>query len=186
MGFKEHKVHDEVAPNLVPMIDIMFLLLLFFMLNANFDARATEEMVSPIAKNADERKKDEKQEGSGSRVTVNIHHLSEGGDKLLCPTYKAGKVCREDAHWLISVQGRRHKLVKEDLEKLKSVFLDLARPFSEDKSKPGSKSERVMVIRADRQAPYGYIQKTIEQLAGAGLYKIEVGVEKPAPEKPKG
>jgi len=72
------------------------------------------------------------------------------------------------------------------LEKLKSVFLDLARPFSEDKSKPGSKSERVMVIRADRQAPYGYIQKTIEQLAGAGLYKIEVGVEKPAPEKPKG
>lgn len=185
MGFKEHKVHDEVAPNLVPMIDIMFLLLLFFMLNANFDARATEELTPPRAKNADERKKDEKSDaGSGSRVTINIHHLTD--KEMNCPNFKGGKVCREDAHWLISVQGRRHKLTKEDLEKFLSVLRDLARPFREDKTTDNSKSERVIVVRADRQAPYGYIQKTYEQLALAGLYKVEVGVEKPAPEKPKG
>ena len=49
MGFKTIKAEEDVSPNLIPMIDIMFLLLLFFMLNADMSQRELEELTPPIA-----------------------------------------------------------------------------------------------------------------------------------------
>ena len=39
--FKAQEVEEQVACNLIPMIDIMFLLLLFFMLSAEMTQRVT-------------------------------------------------------------------------------------------------------------------------------------------------
>ena len=40
---------SEISPNLVPMIDIMFLLLLFFMLSADMSQHDQEELKLPQA-----------------------------------------------------------------------------------------------------------------------------------------
>jgi hypothetical protein len=70
--FKGPDAEENVACNLIPMIDIMFLLLLF-MLGADMSARELEEVVLPKADQvADESKI--KQEGEGARTTVNIFH----------------------------------------------------------------------------------------------------------------
>ena len=42
-------------------------------------------------------------------------------------------------------------------------------------------SKREVMIRADENAPYGYIQKVIEACASAGIYRIVVGAAKPEP-----
>ena len=68
--FKGHDVEESVACNLIPMIDIMFLLLLFFMLNADMSQRELEELTPPIARHA--LQDDSKQ--NANRITVNVHH----------------------------------------------------------------------------------------------------------------
>src|SRR5687767_6526710 len=106
MGFKEIKVQEEVAPNLIPMIDIMFLLLLFFMLNADMSQRELEELTPPIANQAQEDKPDE----NTDRITINVfHQLAD------CPTHTAKDVCRDDTHWAISVGGQPYQLNKAGL-----------------------------------------------------------------------
>ena len=42
-------VKEDVTANLIPMIDIMFLLLLFFMLGADMSQRELAELVLPLA-----------------------------------------------------------------------------------------------------------------------------------------
>ena len=43
-------------------------------------------------------------------------------------------------------------------------------------------SARKLIIRADKSAPYGHVNKIIEYAGTAGIYKIEVGAAVP----PKG
>src|SRR5215510_3058419 len=60
------KAQVHVNPNLIPMIDIMFLLLLFFMLGADMGHRELETVRLPQAENAT---KDTKQDKEG-RVMI--------------------------------------------------------------------------------------------------------------------
>lgn len=169
MGFKEIKVQEEVSANLVPMIDIMFLLLLFFMLNADMSQRDLEDMKPPVANKADQ---DKPEENSG-RITVNVHHNSAD-----CGQYSApGEICVNKTHWFISVQGNRYALTESDLAALQKRLSALA---DANRVKPGdktSKSERFVLIRGDHLAPYEHIQRSLERIAGAGLYKTQVAVE---------
>lgn len=51
MNFTQH-VPDEVEVNLTPLIDVVFLLLIFFMLTTTFDRNAKIKIELPNAKNA--------------------------------------------------------------------------------------------------------------------------------------
>ncbi|MSR74340.1 MAG: hypothetical protein EXS14_02565 [Planctomycetes bacterium] len=168
MGFKEIKVQEEVAANLVPMIDIMFLLLLFFMLNADMASRDLEDVKAPVANKADQDKPEE----NADRITVNVHHKAECG-KFSTP----GELCSEPNHWFISLQGNRYALTEADLNALTkrlSALADAKRVKPGDKT---SKSERFVLIRGDQFAPYGLIQRSLERIAMAGLYKTQVAVQ---------
>ncbi len=59
----------SVSPNLVPMIDIMFLLLLFFMLGADMGHRELEDVALPKAKSVEP----DKPAGADGRITVNVY-----------------------------------------------------------------------------------------------------------------
>ena len=171
MAFKEIKAMEEVSPNLIPMIDIMFLLLLFFMLNADMSQRELEELTPPIARHSD---KDNPKDAPG-RITVNIHHDID----VDCPLYKNGDVCRNDAHWRISVSGRRYTLDKDGMTRLGTTLFELAKSKNPNPSDPTSASEQTLIIRADRTAPYGHVQKVMEQAGAARIYKVEVGAGLP-------
>jgi biopolymer transport protein ExbD len=176
MAFKEIKVQEEISPNLIPMIDIMFLLLLFFMLNADMSQRELEEITPPIATHA---VKDEPQPGS-DRITVNIHHDTK--DEVDCPLYATGDICRNDVHWHISMSGRKYNFDKEGMTRLAQALTELGKTKREDPNNAASPSARNLIIRADRTAPYGFIQKVLEQATTGGIYKIEVGAGLPKEE----
>ena len=178
MGFKEIKVQEEVSANLIPMIDIMFLLLLFFMLNADMSVRELESVTPAVAKSAQEMKGD-----TTDMVTINVHHID--ADTTTCAAYTSGQVCRTDGHWAISVGGQRYAFTERELGNLEKVLRELANTRRADTSNPNSFSERPVIIRADRTAPYGYIQQAMMVAARARLWKIQVGVWKPKSEANK-
>jgi biopolymer transport protein ExbD len=71
MPVKQVSADTAVAPNLVPMVDIMFLLLLFFMLGADMGQRELEEVLLPKA----EARLDDR--ADVDRVIVNVHRDGE-------------------------------------------------------------------------------------------------------------
>ena len=148
------KTSEHVNPNLIPMIDIMFLLLLFFMLGADMGHRDLEDVRLPVAERAIE-------DTGRDRLTINAHH----DDKAACATYKANKICRLDAHWKIVFRG-------EDCTEPATLASALARA--------DAGPEKRVMIRADAGAPFGLPQRAMNVCAKEGIYKVEVGAAMPA------
>lgn len=175
------KVQEEISPNLIPMIDIMFLLLLFFMLGADMGQRELEEVVLPLALAVREEKEVAGQ-SSSDKVVVNVYH-----DYAKCPEYDSKEVspdkpraCFTPKHWKIGIRG--HNLT--DLKKLEHYLMNeanagRAEPAALSSGKPVTASERPVTVHADAMAPYGQVQEVINTCAKVGIYKIECGAARP-------
>jgi biopolymer transport protein ExbD len=174
--FAPPQAEESVACNLIPMIDIMFLLLLFFMLGADMSQRELEEVDLP---QADQVKQEDKEKKGNERiVNVNVYH-THTSTGTGCAIHDAGGICRNMDHWGIAIQSQRFTLdtIKGELKELASLDLEEGQPPSDGKTPPLSKVE--IMIRADRNAPYAYIQRIIESCGGVGLYKIAVAAAQP-------
>jgi biopolymer transport protein ExbD len=161
MATKKALVSEHVNPNLIPMIDIMFLLLLFFMLGADMGHRDLEDVRLPKAVQA----RPENRGAGDNRLTINAHHR----DNVRCSTYEGQRVCRVDGHWKIAFRG-------QDCTEPAALAAAL------EKSTPvesGNLSDRRVMIRADAGAPYGLAQRAMNVCASKGIYKIEVGASVP-------
>jgi biopolymer transport protein ExbD len=174
---KKAKLKEDISPNVVPMIDIMFLLLLFFMLGADMSQRESIEITIPKAKSVPEPKQlDEKEKRT---LTVNIHHATPTGAP--CPINDNGAICREEGHWQWQILG-----VDYPREEMKKQLLIIAQDNLDPVEDPVAKkklSALFLLIRADERAPYGDVQKLTEYAGGAGIYKIQLAANKPLPEK---
>jgi biopolymer transport protein ExbD len=157
------------------MVDIMFLLLLFFMLGADMGRREMEELKLPIAEMAKEEPK-EHVEGE-VRTTINVFHVSE--DEIACADYAGGGYCRnEKDHWKIAIRGQ-HYDAKSVVPQLKAE----ADESLEDEIDPVAQkrlSKRKAIVRADQRAPYGLVLNVIETCGSVGIYKVELGAAKPS------
>src|SRR5262249_25976883 len=155
MSAPQRHAAEHLNPNLIPMIDIMFLLLLFFMLGADMGHRDLESVRLPQASQAgpDPNKED--------RLTINVHHRPQ----VRCAAYDQQRICRDEAHWNLTFRG-------EDCTDAKKLSTTLVR--TEDiRIRPLTES-RVM-IRADGAAPFGLAQRAMNVCAQNGIYKVEVG-----------
>ncbi len=169
------EVEDGLACNLIPMIDIMFLLLLFFMLSADMSNRELEEMELPVA---DQAKEDKNEKGLEGVTMVNIHHAGTT-QGVQCPQYISHGTCSEPGHWLITIRGQDYTPETIGDRLTAEAQLEL-----EDTADPGSGkklSKRKVMIRADGLSTYGYVQKVFEGCALAGIYKIEIAAARPMP-----
>jgi biopolymer transport protein ExbD len=167
-------VKEDVTANLIPMIDIMFLLLLFFMLSADMSQRELEELVLPKADMVQEESKDKAVEEV--RTTINVHHRPDSAS-FSCAVNKNGGICREPDHWLIAIRSKDYTL-----DTLKAQLQNISESALEPEIDPEAKkqlSRMTVIIRADKAAPYGDVQKVIELSGQAGIYKIQVGAAKP-------
>jgi biopolymer transport protein ExbD len=173
---KKMAVQEEISPNLIPMVDIMFLLLLFFMLSADMGQRELEDVMLPMAKSV----KEDKASKGGSdrdRLTLNVFHRYE----VKCAAYNKGLVCRDDNHWRVGIKGKDYS-EPEKLQNFLKKEADALR--GQDKNNPQI-SERKVMIRADASAPYGLAQRAMNVCAKAGIYKVEVGAAAPLDAKKK-
>src|SRR5262245_16702445 len=153
--FKSIDVEENVACNLIPMIDIMFLLLLFFMLSADMSQRQIEDVKLPIAEQV---KEDPKTKEGIDSLTINV--------------------VVEEGKSIVKIAG--HAYV--DWAELKADLTELARA-SEEPGNPAGQfySSREIMIRADTTAQYKEVQHLIQTCSAVGFYKIEVGASKPMP-----
>ena len=173
--FKPPDTEESVACNLIPMIDIMFLLLLFFMLGADMTAHELEDVELP---KADQVKEDDVDDPTGpKRTNVNVFHV-HNAKGYTCEVKEGGGVCRDMTHWAIAIRASHFTIETLGPELAELAALDPEESTGGPKAgKPLSKRE--IMIRGDRNAPYGYIQGVIEQCAAAGLYKIAVSAARP-------
>ena len=167
---KKLQVQEDVSPNLIPMIDIMFLLLLFFMLGADMGQRELEEVMLPKALAVKEDKEVKGQKSD--RLTVNIYHRYE--KEVPCQAFANHEVCRDDKHWRVGIKGKDYT----DSDKLLAMLKKEADGFRTDPKNPKF-SERGLMIRADASAPYGLVQRLANTCAKAGIYKVECGAARP-------
>jgi biopolymer transport protein ExbD len=172
MARKSLQTEHEVAPNLIPMVDIMFLLLLFFMLGADMGHRELEVVKLPLAQTVKEDKDDIDIE---SRLTINVFHLYE--PEVICAAYKAEQICRDKTHWRIAMKGKQyadHKLLVKQLQRYADT--------QGGTPKNPIISEKKLMVRADKSAPFGLVQEVLKDAAMAGMYKIECGAARPTPQ----
>ncbi len=170
---KTLQVKEDVTCNLIPMVDIMFLLLLFFILGADMSQRETEDLVLP---QADQVQEQPKEKSSDERhTTVNLFHRPAGGG-FSCPAQQRG-VCRDTAHYAIAIRGKEYTY-EAFPDQIKSEA-DAALEPDVDPAAGKRLSATKVTIRADRAAPFGMVQKIIEVCGLAGIYKIEVGAARP-------
>jgi biopolymer transport protein ExbD len=172
---KAPALKEDVSANLIAMIDIMFLLLLFFMLGADMTQRELAELVLPTADQVVEDKK-EKAEDDEFRTTLNVHHRPEAAG-FKCAVNHNNQVCRDMEHWLVVIRSQEY-----DLETVNGKIKEMADDALEAEVNPlaNRRLSKVKVsIRADKFAPYGHVQQLIQMCGLAGIYKIEVGAAKP-------
>jgi biopolymer transport protein ExbD len=175
MSKKTAGASDYTNPNLIPMIDIMFLLLLFFMLGADMGQRELEEVMLPKASSMKEDK--ENKEKDKNKLTINVYHRYE----VKCVAYAKNDVCRDDAHWRTGIKGKDYS----EPEKLGGYLKKEADATRGLDPKNPQVSELKVQIRADASAPYGLAQRAMNTCAKAGIYKVEVGASRPAGEDKK-
>ena len=173
--FKAPDVEESVACNLIPMIDIMFLLLLFFMLGADMSQRELEDIELP---KADQVKPEDNKKVENERiVNVNIFHTHTSSG-FTCEKHSAHLICRDYTHWAIAIRSAIYTVdtIKQELKELAELDFEEGPP----PPPPAARLSKVQImIRADQFAPYGYIQRVIESCAAVGLYKIAVGAAQP-------
>ena len=138
--------------------------------------REQAELVLPTAS---EIKENEKEKSADPTTTVNIQHRLDDSS-FQCPINTRGDVCRDEEHWLIVIRGREVPRVALK-EQLKTEADEALEP-DVDPIAGVRLSARKIVIRADRLAPYGDVNKIIEVCGTVGIYKVEVGAAVP----PKG
>jgi biopolymer transport protein ExbD len=159
MVSKKPRGAEHTNPNLIPMIDIMFLLLLFFMLGADMGQRELESVRLPKSSEAVPDKNPDQ------RLTINANHR----EQVRCDAYERNRLCRDEAHWNLTFRGEDCT----DPQRLSSALARIANPQHQPTSE-----QRVM-IRADGSAPFGLAQRAMTACARNGIYKVEVGAAKP-------
>ncbi len=169
MRIRRRPVTENVGFNMTPMIDIVFQLITFFMLATDMSQRELEQVVLPIARQAEIEAG-----GQPDRIFINIHH----DRSIACPDYEAAEeggavpVCHAPGHWKLSVKGK--EMSHDDLYK----YLEYEAQQETDPNDPGV-SLRTVQIRGDRSAPYEEVQRVLKTLARVHIFRIEFGATVP-------
>ncbi len=166
-------VKEDVTCNLIPMVDIMFLLLLFFILGADMSQREQADVVLP---QADMVQEEPEKDTTEATTTINIQHRQDSAT-FSCPLNKQGLVCRDAEHWLIVIRGKEYTwdTVAEQIK----IEADASLMDAPDPEAGVILSTRKVIIRADRTASYGDVQRLILMCSQSRIYKIEVAAAKP-------
>jgi biopolymer transport protein ExbD len=159
MATQQVKTQETISPQIIPMIDIMFLILLFFMLSSDMGQRELEDVRLPRAEGA-------RVDDGPPTLTVNCYHLD--AREAPCARYEAGAICRDAAHWRIAIRGRDYAEAE-----LAAALEELAAAERRD---PRSRvSELAVEVRADASALYGLVQAVMRACEDAGVYRLEIG-----------
>ena len=163
MQMQKHDPETDMEMNMTPMIDVVFLLIIFFMIITDMTQKELEELELPMAMNAVE----DKPNPDEVRPIVNV--MQDGkiivrGDTLHDPETPA--MANYDA--------------------LKAYLVDKVRQMKFaplDEAKPGSPlvPDDPLLVRADEYTPFRHVQKIMEVcgLKGIQIWKVQLAAKTP-------
>jgi biopolymer transport protein ExbD len=168
MNLSRHDPETDMDMDMTPMIDVVFLLIIFFMIITDLTQQDLEELQLPVALHAvpDKPKPDE------WRPIVNIPHDGRyivKGDAIYEPEQddSLAKPYDRATEWLAMASSRMEKA-----------------PF--DPEKPASAGnpmipDEALLLRADQVTPFKYIQKIMELCGtkGVEIWKIQLAASEP-------
>ncbi|MFT5260826.1 MAG: biopolymer transport protein ExbD [Saprospiraceae bacterium] len=138
---------EELTVNLAPLIDVVFLLLIFFMVTTTFNRNAAIDITLPEA-DATAPKSQQ------LRVFVNVNALGEIA---------------------IQPEGNYPTRLIENAD-VKRIALEILQTI-EQSQKGQTLTEPVIVIHADKDAQHGKVIELMEAVGLAGLSQIEFAVK---------
>ncbi len=165
--FKPSAAAGEVSFNVVPLVDVAFLMILFFILTSQLANNAMSALNLSSVVDAQAPKIKDKDKTLANKVIVNITSSEPigGADGLLDTGARAGQARQYE------VSG--NPVALEDIEKLTRMI----KAHRDDSVKKGVKPEDfIVVIRADRRVSYEFVSPVMLAAAGAGVSKMEVTV----------
>jgi biopolymer transport protein ExbD len=164
MNLQKHDAETEMEMNMTPMIDVVFLLIIFFMIITDMSQKELEELKLPLAKAAVEDKPDPK----AVRPIINIVYdgaIVRTGEKLYDPEnpdeYRKLAAHLSDFSFQMRQKGR-------------------TKPMNDDGTGPLIPDDPLL-IRADQVTPFKEIQKVMEVCGREGIriWKIELAASQP-------
>jgi biopolymer transport protein ExbD len=159
MKLNKTSTDQNIEMDMTPMIDVVFQLIIFFILITDMTQSELEELRLPVAQNAVQDKPDPKV----VRPVLNI--LPDGK--------------------MITKRVTKYDPEKDDLTELERYLADQARlmPKKEDENLKVLLPDNPLLIRADKNAEFKYIQKIMEVCGKKGIqiWKLQLA----AAEDPK-
>jgi len=148
------KDEEKVVPELLPLLDLLFTLLLFIRMGGQFGPRDDEEVRLPQGDRLDDCRRGLPR----NPVTVQIYHRPEAD----CVRYRTSQPCPEELdHWRVDVRGR-----------------DCTHPSALCRAIGPS---RRGVLRADAAAPFGLVPRALGACAAKGISSISLMARRPQP-----
>ncbi len=138
---------EELNVNLAPLIDVVFLLLIFFMVTTTFNRTAAIDITLPEADAT-------ANQAEQVRVFVNVNALGEIA---------------------IQPEGNYPTRLIEDAD-VKRLAVEILQTI-EQSQRGKKPSEPTIVIQADKDAQHGKVIELMEAIGLAGLNKIEFAVK---------
>lgn len=146
----------EITMDMTPMIDIVFQLIIFFMLLMDMSTKELEELVLPKAVSAVEDKPDP----TDPRPVINI--VADG--RILVKRDEYYNPLKDDGY------AKLKEFLSGRARLMKMALIDPKDP------KLGSAPDRPILVRADQSTPFKHIQKVMEICGQQGIkiWKIEL------------
>lgn len=163
MKMQKHDAETDMEMNMTPMIDVVFLLIIFFMIITDMTQKELEDLELPMAMNAVE----DKPNPDEVRPIVNV--MQDGriivrGDELYDPENPA----------------------RANYDALKAYLVDKVRQMDLapiDEADPSSKKvpDDPLLVRADEYTPFRHVQKIMEVcgLTGIQIWKVQLAAKTP-------
>ena len=149
MQMNKHDAETEMEMNMTPMIDVVFLLIIFFMIITDLTQQDLEELQLPPARSAVEDKPD-------PSVVRPIINIPQSGKMI----YKRDVLYDPEVN-LQNLQGLERFLVNQ----------------AQQMPKKDKLPDNPLMIRADRGTEFKYIQRVMEVCGKEGIriWKLELG-----------
>jgi biopolymer transport protein ExbD len=148
LGGEGKKQNYEMKMNMTPMIDVVFLLIIFFMVVVDLSQQELEDLVLPMA---DMAQKDENPEEK--RMIINI---------------------TRKGHYVVKRKDRG--MVDDAINEIRAHLTSWVNFFGSKEREADGCFSRPILIRADKQTEFKYIQKIMFICGEPALkiYKIEL------------
>lgn len=162
MNLAKHDSQTDMEMDMTPMIDVVFLLIIFFMIITDLTQQELEDVDLPTAEHA----KPDQPDPEEWRPIINV-------------TYRGEMIIKKKVQYDPDIDQGKNKFAE-----LRTWLLQAAARMKKEPLSPGSSKmvpDEPVLIRADMTTPFKYVQDIMEQCGdqAISIWKLQLAVSTP-------